>query len=700
MDELLLRAVRVLLEATSQVTGRDFVRGLVRGLATALDVKAAFVGTLTADGRAVQTRAVWWDGAFIDDFRYDLAGTPCEQVIGRACCFYPERVQQLFPDDQMLVERGIESYYGIPVHGADGTPLGILAALHDQRSPRFLGPEQAALEPIFRLFADRAGVEFERLVADERLAASEARYRKIVSSTHDGVWIVDGAGVTTFVNEQLATMLGWTAAEMVGRPVHEFMEPERRAQSDANRARRARGISERYEFCFRRKDGTELWTMMSTSPLRDDAGAYLGSLALVADLSEVRMLEQKVTQSQKLESLGVLAGGIAHDFNNLLVGILGNVGIALAELPTSSVRGVLLDAELAARRAAELTRQMLAYSGRGRFVVARVSLNGVVEELGQLLASVISKRAQLRLALAPESPLVEGDATQLRQIVMNLITNASDALDGRDGVITIATGTIEADDALLASTYLDDGLAPGTYAYLDVTDTGTGMDAATQARIFDPFFTTKFTGRGLGLAAVLGILRGHHGAVKIETELGRGTTFRVLLPRAATAAVAVVPMAAAPARAARAKVVLVADDEPLVLNVTVRVLQAHGCRVLAARDGTEALALFVAHVAEIDVVVLDLTMPGMSGDEVFREIRQRRADARIVLTSGYDPASVKGLVGADTRATFLAKPWSADALIALVDAADEAQDDVVLDGSVPRGVGAPTSAVPATGPAR
>ena len=246
--------------------------------------------------------------------------------------------------------------------------------------------------------------------------------------------------------------------------------------------------------------------------------------------AERQALQAQVLGAQKLESLGVLAGGVAHEFNNLLVGVLGNADLALTKLPAlSQVRTCLEDIKVAAVRAAELTNQMLAYSGKGRFMIEVLDLGAVVRETAPLLAASMDGKAALEYDLAADCP-VEADVGQVRQVVMNLLANAADAIGSDEGTITIATGMVDADDAYLAETYLADDLPPGRYAFLEVRDTGCGMDDATRARLFDPFFTTKFTGRGLGLAAVLGIVRGHRGAIKVDSAVGRGTTVRVLLP--------------------------------------------------------------------------------------------------------------------------------------------------------------------------
>ena len=244
-----------------------------------------------------------------------------------------------------------------------------------------------------------------------------------------------------------------------------------------------------------------------------------------------RRLETRLQQAEKLESLGVLAGGIAHDFNNLLVGIMGHASLALIELPPNSpARSSIKNIELAAQRAAELTNRMLAYSGKGKFVIQRINLSELAKETMQLLATAISRKIEVRYEFSDSLPQIEGDPSQLRQVVMNLITNASDAIGEHSGTIVIRTGEVYVDREYLATTYLDDDLIEGSYAFLEVSDTGSGMDPDIQAKIFDPFFTTKFTGRGLGLAAVLGIVRGHRGAIKVESIPGRGTTFRVLFP--------------------------------------------------------------------------------------------------------------------------------------------------------------------------
>ena len=376
-------------------------------------------------------------------------------------------------------------------------------------------------------------------------------------------------------------------------------------------------------------------------------------------------LERQVQQAQKLESLGVLAGGIAHDFNNLLVGILGNAELASLSLAAEDpARERILDIELAAKRAAELTSQMLAYSGRGHFIIADIHLQAVVEEMVHLLEISISKKATIKCDFADDVPAVEADATQLCQVVMNLVLNASESLGKRSGIISIRTGAINCDRAFLEETYLDDELQEGTYAFFEVSDTGYGMDGQTLAKIFDPFFTTKFTGRGLGLAAVLGIVRGHKGAIKVYSEPAKGTTFKVLLPASSGSAdTGDSPHLDTSDVVIEGKRVLLVDDEESIRDVGCRMLKHLGAEVTTASDGREALNLFEADPDSYDCVILDLTMPKMDGEESFREMRSIRADVRVVLSSGYSQQDLMARFSNKGFSSFIQKPYQIAGLL-------------------------------------
>lgn len=381
-----------------------------------------------------------------------------------------------------------------------------------------------------------------------------------------------------------------------------------------------------------------------------------------------RNLERQVLHAQKLESLGVLAGGIAHDFNNILTGILGNAELALFDLsPESATRERMQNIISASSRAAELCRQMLAYSGKGKFQIRPLNVNRVVREMTSLLEASISKVTTLRFDLDTNLPLIDADPAQIRQVAMNLITNASESFEERSGTVTVATGSLECDQAYLRATYMDDELPAGQYVYLDVCDTGPGMDRKTRAAMFDPFFTTKFTGRGLGLAATLGIVRGHRGAIAIDSEPGRGTRVRVLFPES-DGREPLPEKTSAPARSSiDSRVVLIVDDEASVRDVGRRTLERAGYEVLTAADGLEGVEVFRKHQERISVVVLDLTMPRLGGEEALRRLWEIRDDVRVILTSGYNEAEATQPFTDRSPSGFIQKPFSASGLLAKLD---------------------------------
>ncbi|MBI3089483.1 MAG: PAS domain S-box protein [Candidatus Tectomicrobia bacterium] len=519
----------------------------------------------------------------------------------------------------------------------------------------------------------------DRKRAEAALRANELRTGLILDNVMDAIVTTDRACAIISFNRAAERIFGYNAAEAIGQNVISLLlAPRLQAEYAAHlanylRTGERRVVGHPRETEGQRRDGSIFPMELAVSELElDGHQLFIGILRDISERkqaeAERRHLQAKMQQSQKLESLGVLAGGIAHDFNNLLMGVMGHASLALMELPPESpARQSMQQVETAARRAAELTNQMLAYSGKGRFIVQPLNLSKLVEEMAHLLQTVISKKAVLRFDLAKDLPPVEVDATQVRQVVMNLITNASDALDGATGVITLRTGIFEADRAYLSRTYLDEELPEGRYAYIEVADTGAGMDHDTVAKIFDPFFSTKFTGRGLGLAAVLGIVRGHQGAIKIDTRKGVGTTIRILLPCQDRAAEAGLPEEPKPAAGWRGSgAILVVDDEAAVRSITQRALEKFGFTVLTAEDGREGVKLFRAHADEIVVVLLDMTMPNMNADEASREMRRIRPAVRIILSSGYTQDDVAAKFPRDALAGFIQKPYLVMDLVAKV----------------------------------
>lgn len=414
------------------------------------------------------------------------------------------------------------------------------------------------------------------------------------------------------------------------------------------------------------------WHDLYTFPMRDtETGEIRGVIEYVRDVTDRvradesrRSLEIQLQHTQKLESLGVLAGGIAHDFNNLLQGILGGVSLALLETSTDSpMRGNLETISQAARRAADLVGQMLTYSGRGHFSKRPLELGSVVRDMLPLMESCISKKTRLDYRFEDELPAIEADVTQIRQVVMNLVTNASESLDDDGGIVTLAVERKRCDTGFFRECTVGEGLSEGDYVRLSVSDNGSGMDADTLAKAFDPFYTTKFAGRGLGLAVVMGIVRTHGGALHVRTEPGRGATFAVFFPCAGMPPVALDEDRGPVSIEHASGTILLVDDEPVVLEIGKRALERIGYCVYCANDGEAGLDLFERHADEIDAVVLDMSMPRLDGRQTYIAIRSRYPNVPIVISSGYSEGDVMNDFGDDPLLSFLQKPYLADRLV-------------------------------------
>ncbi|MFH1496862.1 MAG: response regulator [Verrucomicrobiota bacterium] len=428
-----------------------------------------------------------------------------------------------------------------------------------------------------------------------------------------------------------------------------------------------------FEETIVRDDGQRLQIVANAVPLHNEAGDVRGCVATFVDVTarkqaaEDRLaFERQLQETQKLEGLGVLAGGIAHDFNNLLTGILGNASLARMGLQPhqAELNASLQSIEQSSIRAADLCKQLLAYAGKGRFVIEPIDLSALVRETAQMLEVSISKKTSLQLHLAPELPAFLGDATQVRQVLMNLVINASEAIGDRPGLVTIQTGRVTVSPDYLQRFAINEHLSEGDYVTLEITDNGSGMSPETQARIFDPFYTTKFTGRGLGLAAVLGIMRGHKGAIKVYSEPGRGTTFKLLLPTTRK------ELPAAENRAAAATTpwqgsgqVLIIDDEPFVRSVADQIFKKLGFTTTLACDGLEAVEIVRASPAAFRLVLLDLTMPRMDGEETLRNLRALNPGLPVILTSGFNEQSTINRFVGRGIAGFLPKPFTVDMVI-------------------------------------
>jgi PAS domain S-box-containing protein len=542
----------------------------------------------------------------------------------------------------------------------------------------------------FTLIFSRDITDIKRAEAGQR--ESEARYDAIERMSTDLITEMDREGRYTYVDPACETILGYTVDEVLSLEAWSLLHLEDRdrviAQLEAQFIEPAlppgaspeehvRRDPQLVEARFQHKDGRWLWfEILGVTYPRTDG--QIRHLAVNRDVTERvlaeharREYEERLQRSQKLESLGILAGGIAHDFNNLLTPIMGAAGLGLIELPEDSPLRARFDTiRLAAKRAAALTNQMLAYAGQQPLRVERLDLTSLIEEMRELAISSVAGKTEIVLELQPELPYVEGEAAQLSQLMMNLISNAGEALAEGTGRLTIRTGVVSIDeqpsDVLFSET-----MPLGEHVYFEVADTGCGMDPETLDKIFDPFFTTKFTGRGLGLAAVAGIVRGHAGGIKVESEPGVGTCFRVMFPATDRPSVQTETSQATQQDFDLSGTALVIDDDDGVRELAEEVLLRAGMHVLTAADGREGVKLFERHASEIRVVLLDRTMPSLSGADTFEAIQAIRPDAKIVLVSGYSEERVtaelsgRGLVDR-SLAGFLKKPFLPDALLSRI----------------------------------
>jgi PAS domain S-box-containing protein len=520
-----------------------------------------------------------------------------------------------------------------------------------------------------------------QLRADEDLRRSEKTLRLAQEAANIGSFDRDLRTNQSRWSDQLVRIFGFDPATVdqasFGDELRaDLIHPDDRVAVEAwYRQAIATGAKQSMRHRIFRADGSVRHLYSCAMLLRDARGEPARLVGTSLDITEQVRAEQEaeradlqIQQAQKLESLGLLAGGIAHDFNNLLVGMLGNASLALLELePDSPARQSVEEIGNAAQRAADLTRQLLAYAGKGRFIIESVDVSMIVNEMAALLRTAVSRNASVQLDLPVSLPSIEVDSTQFRQVVMNLITNASDALADQPGLISLRTGKQSISQAYLDACVAGTDATPGEFVFVEVRDTGMGMDATTQLRIFDPFFSTKFTGRGLGLAATLGIMRGHRGAIHVYSELGSGTSIKLHFP--ASASVATPSVAPRESDWIGSGRVLVVDDDAAVRMVTHGLLQRRGFEVIEADGGDVALELYAVDPSAFALVLLDLTMPGLSGDETFRAIRSIRPDARVVLMSGYNEQDVTQLFVGRGLAAFLQKPFRAEELYNTIAAA-------------------------------
>jgi PAS domain S-box-containing protein len=503
----------------------------------------------------------------------------------------------------------------------------------------------------------RQRIRIDKLQAAAALRESEARFQNMADTAPVMIWVVGPDGFATFFNKQWLAFTGRASEEELGNGWAQGVHPDDRERClSAFHAAFEGRLSYQQEHRLRRADGEFRWLLDTGVPRFTDGGGFAGYVGCSIDITDHKRQQEQLQATQKLESLGVLAGGIAHDFNNMLAAILTTSESALDDLSAESpAREELKNIRAVAIRGAEIVRELMAYSGKEKTEFEPIEISQLVAEMLHLLRVSIAKQATLNVDLAPHLPPVMANPAQIRQVVMNLITNGSEAIGENPGVLTITTTHIKSVSASPGE--CGENPPEGGQIRLEVSDTGTGMTEEVQAHIFDPFFTTKFAGRGLGLAAVRGIIQNHGGAISVASAPGRGSRFEILLPCTSRAPKTNGASAGLiPRRENAAATILVVEDEDALRKAVSTVLRKKGFSIIEASDGRSAIETFCKNVAHIDAVLLDMTLPGLPGSKVLDEVRRIRPAVRVVVTTAYslDTVLSKSLV---EEVTYLRKPY-------------------------------------------
>jgi PAS domain S-box-containing protein len=496
--------------------------------------------------------------------------------------------------------------------------------------------------------------------AEAKLRESEERFRRVFEEGPLGLGLVGRDYRFLKVNSALCQMLDYSEDELLLKSFVDITHPDD-VRDDIELAKslfRREIPFYRMQKRYVKKNREIISINLTASVIRDHDGDPLYGLAMVEDITEVKRAQEQAFARQKLETVGTLAGGIAHDFNNLLGGVLAQAELGLEENAVGSNPEAQLKAiRDVALRGSAIVRELMVYAGKETAVVGLIDLSQIVEEMLELLKVSVSKHAAVEANLGKDLRPVRANAAQLRRVVMNLVTNASEAIGDRDGVICVNTSRVTVDRKWGA---ISDHLADGDYLQLEVTDTGRGMSVETQAKVFDPFFTTKSAGHGLGLAVVEGIVRGLGGSIHLLSAPGKGTTFRILLPFAETGDLLTndaVSGIKEPTRPSQPRTILLVEDEPPLRLAVGKMLRRRGYKVFEAGDGLSAISLLRVNVGNIDLIFLDLTIPGASSREVVEEAVQVRPDIRVILTSAYSQEMANNMVSAPQIRSFIRKPF-------------------------------------------
>ncbi|MGB3223563.1 MAG: PAS domain S-box protein [Desulforhopalus sp.] len=632
-----LEKIQIFLAETS--TGTDdesFFYVLARFLARNLGMDFVCIDRLEGDGLIARTVAVWCDGQFKDDVSYALKDTPCGEVVDKSLCCYPENVSQFFPNDIVLKELQAESYVGVPLLSHTGSPIGLIAVIG--RRPL---DNRRLVEATLKMVAVRAAGEMERLDAEIALRQSEEQYRLIFTTAQEGIWGMDAAMQTIFVNPRMAAMLGYEPEEMMGSLLEDyFFQGEDPADHFQRMRERRQGRDDHYQCRFQHKDGHSVWTSVSATAQMDRDGCFFGSFGMFTDITEHKQAEEEkkalmaqLLQAQKMEAIGTLAGGIAHDFNNILGAIIGYAEMIQDDCPVgSSINQDIKQILKAGNRAKDLVKQILAFSRQAKAAEIHLQPAVITSEAVKMLRASLPATIKIEQNIDPDAGVILADPTQIHQIMMNLCTNAFHAMENDGGTLTIS---LQRKELFQDDPALKNHMQPGNYIQLSIKDVGTGIDPEILGKIYDPYFTTKEVGKGtgMGLAMVHGIVQSSGGSILCKSQFGKGTVFHITLPVVETHLLHEIE--SAELIPAGLEHILLIDDEEMLIKMSKVMLERLGYRVTTRMDSNEALATFRTSPKSFDLVITDQTMPGLTGTNLARHMLQIRPDIPIILCTGY-----------------------------------------------------------------
>ena len=660
--------LQAVVEALAPATGQDFFRSLVEHLCRSLGVDLAVVGAIDpARPTSVQTLAYARGGVLQPDIAYEIQGTPCENILRQGFCHYPTDLQRQFPEDRFLIELGIDSYMGCPLFARSGEPLGLIAVLHHQPIP-----DPVLASTVIRVVAARAGAELERERFEDALQASERKLREsqriletVMNNIPQGVFWKDRQSRYLGCNRVVSEAFGLSSPQAVVSAT-DFDFPSLTHEEAAFFVAKDREVIDRDQPEYgivepaTLADGRSIWMETSKIPMHDDQGRVIGVLGTWQDITERKLLEEQLRQSQKMEAVGQLAAGVAHDFNNLLMVICGYSESLLAELPQGRHRELVAAISDAGEKAALLTRQLLTFSRKQLVHPQVLDPNTVIRQTQQLLQRLLGEDVQIETSLTPEAELVRVDPGQLEQVVINLSVNARDAMP-TGGTLGIETETVEL-DADFCRQHAE--AVPGRYTRLSVADTGTGMSPEVLQRIFEPFFTTKQPGKGtgLGLPTVYGIVKQCGGFIEVRTQVGQGTRFQMYFPAVGMRQAPVDERALAEAPGGSETILLVEDDEALRRLIR-HVLESRGYTVVSAANGRDGLTKAAAFSGQIALVVSDVVMPEMSGRVMAERLHETQPGLKVLFLSGHTDDAVMHHGVTDANVPFLQKPISPAVLV-------------------------------------